>query len=123
MLTMICATACLATAALAKGPAVTTAQPSPALGAASAWQPARFDDVKTQVFAWLDGKKADPALRRIPVVVLTTSRAQEDVARTYELGGNSFIIKPTTFQALVEMIAALAHYWFETVALPTERDT
>ena len=63
MLTMICASACLATAASAKGPAVTTAQPSPALGAASTWQPARPEEVKTQVFAWLDGKKADPALR------------------------------------------------------------
>jgi CheY-like chemotaxis protein len=64
--------------------------------------------------------KADPALRRIPVVVLTTSRADEDVCRSYELGVNSFITKPVTFDALVEVMRTLGKYWFEVVALPGE---
>jgi CheY-like chemotaxis protein len=64
--------------------------------------------------------KADPQLRRIPVVVLTTSRAVEDIARTYDLGVNSFIIKPSSFQELVEILKTLAQYWFETVKLPND---
>lgn len=63
--------------------------------------------------------KSDPMLRHIPVVVLTTSRAEEDVVRSYELGVNSFITKPLTFQGLVEAMKALGQYWFEVVALPT----
>ncbi len=62
--------------------------------------------------------KADPALRRIPVVVLTTSRADTDIARIYELGANSFISKPVRFEALVNVMKALRLYWFETVELP-----
>jgi CheY-like chemotaxis protein len=62
--------------------------------------------------------KADPALRRIPVVVLTTSKAEEDILRTYDLGVNSFIIKPVTFESLVEVVKVLAKYWFEIVELP-----
>ncbi len=62
--------------------------------------------------------KADPELRRIPVVVLTTSKAEEDILRTYDLGVNSFITKPVSFEALVEVMRALARYWFEIVALP-----
>lgn len=65
--------------------------------------------------------KGDPDLRRIPVVVLTTSKAQEDVVRSYELGANSFIIKPANFGALVEAMKALKRYWFEIVALPPGR--
>jgi CheY-like chemotaxis protein len=64
--------------------------------------------------------KADPNLRRIPVVVLTTSKAEEDILRTYELGVNSFIIKPVTFESLVEVIKVLAKYWFEIVELPAD---
>lgn len=64
--------------------------------------------------------KADPNLRRIPVVVLTTSKAEEDVLRTYELGVNSFIIKPVTFESLVEVVKVLAKYWFEIVELPAD---
>lgn len=63
--------------------------------------------------------KSDPKLRHIPVVVLTTSRAEEDVVRSYQLGGNSFITKPVTFQGLVEAMKALGRYWFEVVELPT----
>jgi len=62
--------------------------------------------------------KADPKLRQIPVIVLTTSKAQEDIFRTYDLGVNSFITKPVSFTALVEVMKMLAKYWFEIVALP-----
>jgi CheY-like chemotaxis protein len=64
--------------------------------------------------------KADPALRRIPVVVLTTSKQEEDVIRSYDLGVNSFITKPVTFDGLVEVTRALDRYWFELVELPPE---
>jgi CheY-like chemotaxis protein len=62
--------------------------------------------------------KSDPHLRRIPVVVLTTSQATKDVLQTYDLGVNSFIIKPVTFEALVEVIKTMTKYWFEIVELP-----
>jgi CheY-like chemotaxis protein len=62
--------------------------------------------------------KNDPELRSIPVVVLTTSKAEEDIYRTYNLGANSFIIKPVTFAALVEVMKAIGKYWFEIVELP-----
>ena len=62
--------------------------------------------------------KADPELRRIPVVVLTTSRAQADVLRSYDLGANSFITKPVTFQGLVDAMRVLGRYWIEIVELP-----
>jgi two-component system, response regulator len=62
--------------------------------------------------------KEDPKLRHIPVVVLTTSRAEEDVVRSYQLGVNSFITKPVTFQGLVDAMKALGRYWFEVVELP-----
>jgi CheY-like chemotaxis protein len=62
--------------------------------------------------------KSDPKLRRIPVVVLTTSRAEEDIYRTYDLGVNSFITKPVTFDQLVEVIKAISRYWVEFVELP-----
>lgn len=62
--------------------------------------------------------KADPDLRRIPVVVLTTSQAEEDVLRTYDLGANSFITKPVTFESLVHLVTILGKYWFGIVELP-----
>ena len=62
--------------------------------------------------------KADPDLRQIPIVVLTTSRAEEDIYRTYDLGVNSFITKPVSFEGLVDIIKGLAIYWFEIVKLP-----
>ena len=65
--------------------------------------------------------KADPELRRIPVVVLTTSKAEEDIFRTYDLGVNSFITKPVTFERLVDVMRTLARYWFEIVELPAGR--
>jgi len=62
--------------------------------------------------------KADQKLKRIPVVVLTTSQAEEDVLKTYDLGVSGFITKPVTFEGLVETMKALAKYWFEIVELP-----
>ena len=64
--------------------------------------------------------KADEKLKRIPVVILTTSKSEEDIIRTYGLGVNSFITKPVTFDGLVTIVQALTHYWFEIVALPPE---
>ena len=64
--------------------------------------------------------KADPRLRRVPVVVLTTSEAREDVQVSYDLGVNSFITKPTTYAALVQLMDTLGHYWMHTVQLPVE---
>jgi CheY-like chemotaxis protein len=65
--------------------------------------------------------KADPDLRRIPIVVLTTTQAEEDVWRAYDLGVNSFIVKPVVFEALVDVVSTLGKYWFETVELPSSR--
>ena len=62
--------------------------------------------------------KGDPDLRRIPIVVLTTSKAEADVLRTYDLGTNSFITKPITFTSLVEVARVLGQYWFQIVTLP-----
>jgi CheY-like chemotaxis protein len=62
--------------------------------------------------------KADESLRAIPVVVLTTSSEEEDVVRSYDLGVNSFITKPVTFSALVEVMRTWTRYWFEIVELP-----
>jgi CheY-like chemotaxis protein len=62
--------------------------------------------------------KADEALRRIPVVVLTTSKDDEDVVSSYDLGVNSFITKPVTFAGLVEAMRTWTRYWFEVVELP-----
>ena len=62
--------------------------------------------------------KANPDLRRIPIVVLTTSKAEEDILRTYDLGVNSYVTKPVTFQSLVDTIKVLGRYWFEIVELP-----
>jgi two-component system response regulator len=62
--------------------------------------------------------KADPELKRIPVVVLTTSKAEEDLLQSYDLGAASFITKPVTFDALVDLMKTLAHYWIEFVELP-----
>ena len=62
--------------------------------------------------------KADADLCRIPIVVLTTSKADTDVASIYELGANSFISKPVRFEALVGVMRILGQYWFNTVQLP-----
>jgi len=62
--------------------------------------------------------KSHAELRRIPVVVLTTSKTEEDIYRTYDLGVNSFISKPITFDGLVDVMTELGRYWLEMVELP-----
>ncbi|HKR64076.1 MAG TPA: response regulator [Thermoanaerobaculia bacterium] len=64
--------------------------------------------------------KADPDLRRIPIVVLTTSKAEEDIYRTYDLGANSFITKPVSFEGLVTVMRDIGRYWIEIVELPPD---
>lgn len=64
--------------------------------------------------------KADRDFRRIPIVVLTTSKAEEDILRSYEIGANSFITKPVTFDGLVAVINSLNKYWVEIVELPPQ---
>jgi CheY-like chemotaxis protein len=63
--------------------------------------------------------KADPELRSIPVVILTTSRTDEDIENTYDFGANSFIVKPVTFDGLVQAMKVVTEYWFQIVQLPT----
>ncbi len=65
--------------------------------------------------------KADDDLRDIPVVVLSTSREEEDITRSYQLGVNSFISKPVTFTGLVDALKVMGRYWFELVELPPAR--
>ena len=65
--------------------------------------------------------KADPHLRQIPIVVLTTSKAEEDIFHSYDLGGSGFITKPVTFEGLAEVIRTLDKYWFKVIALPGEK--
>jgi CheY-like chemotaxis protein len=62
--------------------------------------------------------KSDESLRRIPIVVLTTSKDEEDVLRTYDLGASSFITKPVTFAGLVEVMRTWTQYWLSIVELP-----
>lgn len=62
--------------------------------------------------------KSDPSLKRIPVVVLSTSSAEEDISKTYDLGVNSFITKPAKFKDLVTVTRQIGKYWCETVVLP-----
>ena len=66
--------------------------------------------------------KSDPDLRRIPVIVLTTSEAEQDVWESYDLGAGAFVTKPVTFDGLADAIQALGDFWFEIVKLPSERD-
>jgi CheY-like chemotaxis protein len=65
--------------------------------------------------------KANADLRRIPIVVLTTSKAEEDIYRTYDLGANSFITKPVSFEGLVAVMRDIGRYWIEIVELPPDR--
>ena len=62
--------------------------------------------------------KSNPELNDIPVVVFTTSKAEEDIYRSYKLGVNSFITKPVTFDNLISVMTSLGKYWFEIVELP-----
>lgn len=65
--------------------------------------------------------KGDPQLKKIPVVVLTTSRADSDILECYDLGVNSFISKPVNFKDLVEVTREISNYWLGTVSLPENR--
>jgi CheY-like chemotaxis protein len=67
--------------------------------------------------------KTDTKLRSIPVVILTTSRAEEDIVRTYDLGVNSFISKPVTFDGLVRAMDVFSQYWLQIVELPTTTES
>ena len=62
--------------------------------------------------------KADPEVQEIPVIVLTTSKEEEDILRSYRLHANSYITKPVTFAALVHVVTELGKYWLEIVELP-----
>ena len=72
----------------------------------------------------MDGREAlteikkDRDLRRIPIIVLTTSQAEEDVQATYDLGITGFITKPMTFSGLVDVMKSVGNYWFDSVTLP-----
>lgn len=66
--------------------------------------------------------KANPDLKDIPIVVFTTSKAEEDIYRSYKLGVNSFVTKPVTFERLIEVMQMLGKYWFEIVTLPPEEN-
>ena len=62
--------------------------------------------------------KADPNLRSIPIIVLTTSKGEEDIQTAYDLGVNSFITKPVSYDSLVKIVKVVTKYWFKTVKLP-----
>lgn len=72
----------------------------------------------------MDGREAlkqirkDSKLRRIPVIVLTTSQAEEDILQSYDAGANSFISKPGSYEGLVEAMQTLSTFWFQIVKLP-----
>lgn len=66
--------------------------------------------------------KSDPKLKDIPVVVFTTSKAEEDIYKSYKLGVNSFITKPVTFENLIDVMKTLGRYWFEIVELPPQKN-
>jgi CheY-like chemotaxis protein len=66
--------------------------------------------------------KGDPSLRQIPIVIMTTSKAEEDIFRSYEYGVNSFITKPVSFASLVDIMKTLGRYWFDIVQLPRQTD-
>jgi CheY-like chemotaxis protein len=65
--------------------------------------------------------RQDPALRHIPIVVLTTSKEDDDIYKSYEVGVNSFITKPVTYESLLSTMKILGKYWFEIVELPSVR--
>ncbi len=66
----------------------------------------------------LEERIHNPDLRKIPVIVLTTSKAEEDILSTYELGISGYIVKPVTFEALVEIMKSIGNYWTDIVQLP-----
>ena len=71
-----------------------------------------------EILQWL---RQQPSLKHIPVIVLTSSKESSDVSRAYDLGANSFIAKPVSFDSLVDVMKLLIRYWFETVELPAKK--
>lgn len=69
----------------------------------------------------LERISANPALKGIPVVIMTTSDAEEDIVRTYNLGASGYITKPVTFEGLIETVQGFADYWVNIVKLPKRR--
>ncbi len=67
----------------------------------------------------LEAIKLDPKLRRIPVIVLSSSKAEVDILKTYDLGANGYIVKPVTFERLQEIVASIESFWFTVVVLST----
>ena len=67
----------------------------------------------------LEAIKANPNLKGIPVVILTTSKQEEDMVKGYNLGAASYITKPVTFDGLVDLMKTLGKYWVEFVELPS----
>lgn len=65
--------------------------------------------------------KADPELKAIPVVVLTTSKAQEDIEKSYELNANCYVVKPVDFNTFTDVIRAIDNFWLRVAALPPLR--
>jgi two-component system, chemotaxis family, response regulator Rcp1 len=65
----------------------------------------------------LEAIKNDPKLQRIPVIVLTSSKAEIDIVKTYDLGANGYIVKPVTFERLQEIVASIETFWFSVVVL------
>lgn len=68
----------------------------------------------------LQRMKADPGLKHIPVIVMTTSKADEDILNSYQHGANSYITKPVTFAGLINVVKGLQRYWLQIVALPPD---
>jgi len=66
----------------------------------------------------LTALKANPDLAGIPVVVLSTSNAKDDINTVYQLGGNAYVTKASTFTDILSLLGALTHFWFDTVQLP-----
>lgn len=62
--------------------------------------------------------KADPDLRAVPIIVLTTSKSEEDILKSYDLGVNCFISKPVLFEELINVMRSIGQYWFDIVKLP-----
>lgn len=64
--------------------------------------------------------KSDPNFRRIPIIVMTTSKSEEDIYLSYDLGANSYIVKPFSFDSMVEIIRSVKKYWFDVVELTSQ---
>ena len=71
----------------------------------------------------LNAIRADPALRHLPVVILTTSKSDDDVFNSYDIGANSYVIKPSSYEDLVQLMKDIGRYWFRIVELPLDSPT